>query len=67
MKMLALAVCEFHQNNLDLPENTLPIEYVNFIKVIWHIFISILWFGFLSIKWIVDFTIGFFKGFREVD
>ena len=31
------------------------------------IFISILWFSFLSIKWIVDFTIGFFKGFREVD
>ncbi|MDA9234652.1 hypothetical protein N9P18_02060 [Polaribacter sp.] len=43
------------------------ILFVNFIKVFWHIFISILWFGFLSIKWIVDFTIGFFKGYREVD
>ena len=45
----------------------LIILFVNFIKVFWHIFISILWFSFLSIKWIVDFTIGFFKGFREVD
>ena len=40
---------------------------VNLFKLLWHIFISFLWFGFLSIKWIVDFTIGFFKGFREVD
>ena len=45
----------------------LIILFVNFIKVFWHIFISILWFGFLSIKWIVDFTIGFFKGFKEVN
>jgi hypothetical protein len=45
----------------------LVILLVNFIKVFWHIFISILWFGFLSIKWIVDFTIGFFKGVREVN
>jgi len=44
----------------------LIILFVNFVKVIWHIFISILWFGFLSIKWIVDFTIGFFKGVKEV-
>jgi hypothetical protein len=43
------------------------ILFVNFIKVFWHIFISILWFGFLSIKWIVDFTIGFFKGFKSVN
>jgi len=43
------------------------ILFVNFIKVFWHIFISILWFCFLFIKWIVDFTIGFFKGVREVD
>ena len=40
---------------------------VNFIKVFWYAAISILWFGFLTLKWIVDFTIGFFKGFREVN
>ena len=42
------------------------ILFVNFIKVFWHIFISFLWFSFLTLKWIVDFTIGFFKGFRNV-
>ena len=45
----------------------LIILFVNFIKVIWHIFISILWFLFLTLKWIVDFTIGFFKGVKEVN
>ena len=45
----------------------LVILFVNFIKFFWYTSISILWFGFLSIKWIVDFTIGFFKGFREVN
>jgi hypothetical protein len=38
---------------------------VNLFKLFWHIFISILWFGFLSLKWLIDFIIGFFKGFRE--
>ena len=45
----------------------LIILFVNFIKVFWYASISILWFGFLSIKWVVDFTSGFFKGFRKVD
>jgi len=45
----------------------LVILLVNFIKVFWYTSISILWFGFLTLKWIVDFTIGFFKGFNEVD
>ena len=45
----------------------LIILFVNFFKVFWHIFISILWFCFLLMKWIVDFTSGFFKGFRKVD
>lgn len=40
---------------------------VNFIKFFWYASISILWFGFLSMKWIVDFIIGFFKGFRKID
>jgi hypothetical protein len=43
------------------------ILFVNFIKIFWHIFISILWFGFLTVKWVVDFLIGFFKGYREVN
>ena len=42
----------------------LVILFVNFIKAFWYIFISILWFLFLTLKWIVDFLIGFFKGFR---
>jgi len=37
------------------------------ILTITYVSISTMWFGFLSIKWIVDFTIGFFKGYREVD
>lgn len=42
------------------------ILFVNFTKLSWHIFISILWFLFLTLKWIVDFTIGFFKGYKNV-
>jgi hypothetical protein len=45
----------------------LVILLVNLFKLFWHIFTSILWFGFLTLKWIVDFTIGFFKGFKEID
>ena len=41
------------------------ILFVNFIKFFWYATISILWIGVLSMKWIVDFTSGFFKGFRE--
>ena len=36
---------------------------VNFIKFFCYTAISILWFGFLFMKWVVDFTIGFFKGY----
>ena len=43
------------------------ILFVNFIKFFWYTSISILWVGFLSVKWIVDFTIGFIKGYREID
>jgi hypothetical protein len=37
---------------------------VNTIKIFWHIVISVFWFGFLLLKWLVDFSIGFFKGFK---
>ena len=37
---------------------------VNSIKIFWHISISVLWFGFLLLKWLVDFSLGFFKGFK---
>jgi len=40
---------------------------VNLFKLFWHIFIFILWLGFLTLKWIVDFIVGFFKGFKERD
>jgi len=36
----------------------------NSIKVLWHLSISFLWLGFLAIKWLVDFSIGFVKGFK---
>jgi hypothetical protein len=37
---------------------------VNTIKILWHLSISFLWFGFLATKWLVDFSIGFVKGFK---
>lgn len=40
---------------------------VNSIKLFWHVSITILWFTYLIFKWIVDFTIGFFKGVKEVN
>lgn len=40
------------------------ILFINFIKILWHIFISVLWFVFLILKWLIDFSFGFFKGFK---
>jgi hypothetical protein len=40
---------------------------LNLFKLFWHISISVLWFGFLTVKWVVDFLIGFFKGYRAVN
>ena len=37
---------------------------VNSIKILWHLSISFLWWGFLAVKWLVDFSIGFVKGFK---
>jgi hypothetical protein len=42
----------------------LVILCVNTIKFFLRIAISIFWFGFLILKWLVDFSIGFFKGFK---
>ena len=36
----------------------------NSIKVLWHLTVSVLWFGFLILKWLIDFSIGFIKGFK---
>ena len=36
----------------------------NSIKVLWHLSVSVLWFGFLILKWLIDFSIGFLKGFK---
>ncbi|TQD40294.1 hypothetical protein [Haloflavibacter putidus] len=38
---------------------------LNTMKFFWYIFINILWFSFLIIKWIVDFFVGFYKGFKN--
>jgi hypothetical protein len=37
---------------------------VNSIKILWHLSVSFLWFSFLAAKWLVDFSIGFVKGFK---
>jgi hypothetical protein len=37
---------------------------INSIKVLWHLTVSVVWFGFLAVKWLVDFSIGFIKGFK---
>ena len=37
----------------------------NSIKILWHLLVSVLWFCFLSTKWLVDFSIGFTKGFKS--
>ena len=38
--------------------------FVNIFKFLWYISTTILWFIFLSLKWIVDFLIGFYKGYN---
>jgi hypothetical protein len=38
--------------------------FIAIFRVFWHIAIAVFWFGFLLLKWIVDFSIGFFKGFK---
>lgn len=42
----------------------LLILIVNSVKILWHLSISFFWFGFLILKWLIDFSIGFFKGFK---
>jgi hypothetical protein len=34
-------------------------------KLLWHAGTATLWILFLSIKWLVDFVIGFYKGYRS--
>jgi hypothetical protein len=38
--------------------------FICIFRVFWHVSIAVLWFGFLLLKWMVDFSIGFFKGFK---
>ena len=38
--------------------------FVNMFKFLWHVSTTLLWFIFLSLKWIVDFLIGFYKGYK---
>ncbi len=37
---------------------------INSIKILRHLSVSVLWFAFLIFKWLVDFSIGFVKGFK---
>jgi hypothetical protein len=39
--------------------------FVNIFKFLWFISTTILWFVFLSLKWVVDFLIGFYKGYKD--
>jgi hypothetical protein len=40
---------------------------INIVKFIWYATISIIWLVFLIVKWFVDFTVGFYKGFKNKD
>ena len=40
---------------------------INIFKFVWHTSITLLWFAFLSLKWIVDFFIGFYKGYKAIE
>ncbi|TXD49482.1 MULTISPECIES: hypothetical protein [unclassified Polaribacter] len=40
---------------------------INLFKFLWYISITMLWFTFLSLKWIVDFFIGFYKGYKAAE
>jgi hypothetical protein len=35
------------------------------VKLLWYLLINILWFTFLGLKWLVDFSIGFYKGYKQ--
>jgi hypothetical protein len=34
-------------------------------KLLWHLGFAALWLVFLTIKWVVDFVIGFYRGYRS--
>jgi hypothetical protein len=38
---------------------------INLFKFLWYISTTILWFVFLTLKWLVDFFIGFYRGYKE--
>lgn len=38
---------------------------VNLIKFVWHISMTVFWIFFLMLKWLVDFIIGFYKGYKK--
>ena len=40
---------------------------INIFKFLWYISITLLWFAFLSLKWIVDFFIGFYRGYKTIE
>ena len=37
--------------------------FVNIFKLLWRISIAVVWFIVLAIKWLVDFLIGFYRGY----
>jgi hypothetical protein len=50
---------------------TLQLIYVSFwllsnlFKLLWRVSSALIWLLFLTLKWLMDFIIGFYKGFRQ--
>lgn len=38
---------------------------INIIKLFWYLATTTFWFLFLILRWCIDFTIGFYKGFKN--
>lgn len=39
--------------------------FINIFKFLWRISMAVVWFVFLAIKWLVDFLIGFYRGYTS--
>ncbi|WP_257984541.1 hypothetical protein [Psychroflexus sp. MES1-P1E] len=38
---------------------------VNILKFLWRISMAVVWFIILAIKWLLDFLIGFYRGYTS--
>jgi len=39
--------------------------FINIFKFLWRISMAVVWFIVLAIKWLVDFLIGFYRGYTS--